>query len=116
MTRRPRGKCSKAICHYGKPSQDAQTVKEIKAQADKMFDPKAVEAFVQTLPHFTIPRGPREVMAFEVKAGMILAADIVNWDGLLVLGKGTALTNATVSKIAQSSRAGQIEPHVLIYC
>lgn len=103
--------------HYCSPrTPDGQTVKGIKTQADRMFDPKAVEAVLEALPHFTLPPGQREIMAYEVKVGMIPAEDIVNWDGLLVLGKGTALTNATVNKIANLSRAGQIGAHVLIQC
>lgn len=105
-----------AIHYCSKHSPDAQTVKEIKAQANWMFDPKAIETILGVLPQFTLPPGQREIMAYEVKPEMILAEDIENWDGLLVLGKGTALTSATVNKIANLSRAGQIGVHVMIHC
>lgn len=101
-------------CSRHSPSQ--KTIAEIEAQANSLYDPQAVEAVVKTVTITTLPRGEREVAAAELRPGMVLAGDIVDWDGVLILGKGQELTMATVNKVNHLREMGEIDPRFLVYC
>jgi len=100
-------------CEEDNPSQ--KTIARMNAQAGTTFDPRAVEAVAKVLPSVTLPQGERELMAFELKPGMVLAADISNLDGVLIVGKGTELTSATASKINHLSAAGETDLRILVF-
>lgn len=105
------------VTDYCRPhAPNEKTLKEIEAQADHRYDAKAVQAFVQSAASTPLPKGEREVLAADLRPGMLLAAEIVNWTGVFILGKGAELTNASITKVVHLSQAGQIEPRVLVYC
>ena len=100
-------------------SQDTpttSTIQQLNLQSDKMFDPRAVEAVTKVLSAVSLPSGEREMLGYQLKPGMILAADIYNWDGLVIVGKGTELNGALASKIYHMSAASQVDTHVLVCC
>ncbi|MBI2946696.1 MAG: response regulator [Verrucomicrobia bacterium] len=101
-------------CSRHTPNEKA--VREIEAQANQRYDPQAVQAFVQAAACTALPRGERELISSSLQPGMVLAADMVNWDGVLVLGQGTELSNSVITKVLHLSQAGHIEPRVLVCC
>jgi response regulator RpfG family c-di-GMP phosphodiesterase len=91
-----------------------KTVERMNLQADHALDPRAVEAVSKVVTNLALPPGERELMAYELRAGMVLAEDICSWDGVLVAGRGTELNSHTASRISHLSAAGETDPHVLI--
>ncbi|MBI4660322.1 MAG: response regulator [Verrucomicrobia bacterium] len=104
------------LFYCGKHTPNEKTLAEIENQANRLYDPQAVQAVVQAAQNTALPRGVREVMASELRPGMTLAGDIMNWDGMLIMGQGTALNNAAIGKILHLNAAGQIEPRILVDC
>jgi len=94
----------------------AQVLNDIQTQADKMFDPHAVEAIAKAVPATELPRGQREILLAELQAGMVLAGDIYNTSGVLVIAKGKELTAAWINKIQNINNATPLNPYVLVYC
>lgn len=105
---------SVAIFYCGDDHPSQKTIARMNAQADKTFDPRAIEAVTKVLPSVSLPRGERELMAFELKPGMVLAEDVCDWDGIVIAGRGTELTGATASKISHLSAAGETDSRILI--
>jgi hypothetical protein len=101
--------------YCSKPAANEKTLSAIKAHASTSFDPQAVEAVAKTVPFARLPRGEREFMAYDLKSGMVLAADIANRDGVLILAKGMELTSATIRKIVHLNETAEINPYILIY-
>ena len=91
-----------------------KTVERMNEQADKALDPRAVEAVSKVVTGLTLPLGEREVMAYELWAGMVLAEDICSWDGVLIVGKGTELNSHNANRLSHLSAAGEMDPHVLV--
>lgn len=107
---------SPVLFYCAKHNPNSKTIEDLTAQSDIVFDPKAVESVLPVLEGFTLPKGEREVLARDTRPGMVLASDLCNLDGILVIGKGTILNDATVSKIHRLSTAGQIELRILVSC
>ena len=107
---------SVVISFCSKTSGAAQAMSDIEALKDRMFDPKAVELIAQAVPMTELPRGEREIQLSELQAAMILARDIRNSSGMLILAKGKELTTAWVNKILAIHGTAPLSPDVLVYC
>jgi HD-GYP domain-containing protein (c-di-GMP phosphodiesterase class II) len=105
-----------AIHFSSRHQAPAQVLNDLQAQADKMFDPGAVEAIAKAAPATELPRGQREILLAELQAGMVLAGDIFNTSGVLVIAKGKELTTAWINKIQNINSATPLNPNVLVYC
>jgi response regulator RpfG family c-di-GMP phosphodiesterase len=103
------------IFYCSKPTANEKSLAAIKALANTFFDPRAVEAVIESAPFAKLPRGEREFIAYELKSGMVLAADIANRDGVLILAKGKELTSATIRKIVHLNNTAEINPYILVY-
>ena len=96
---------------------DVQLIKFMETEmADRIFDPDAVRALVKALPITVMPRGEREVLLIELKAGMTLAREILNTNGMKLLDQGKTLTDGNVNKIHSINRMTPIDPYCLVYC
>lgn len=93
-----------------------QVMNEIEGLADKIFDTQAVEAMAKAVPLTNLPRGEREILIRELQAGMVLARDIHNASGVLVIAKGKELTAPWIGKIQYMNNISPLNPYVLVYC
>lgn len=105
-----------AIFFCSKFQGGIQAMKDLEAQSDKMFDPKAVEVVAKAVPRTELPRGVREILLIELQPGMILAKDIYNTAGMCILAKSRELTPAWVNKINTINNTTPLDPLVLVYC
>lgn len=104
-----------AVYYASRHSGHAQVMSEVQGLVDKMFDPKVVEAIAQAGPMTEMPRGEREILLIELQPGMVLARDIYNTAGVLIIAKGKELTAAWINKITNINSATPLNPHVLVY-
>jgi response regulator RpfG family c-di-GMP phosphodiesterase len=104
------------IAYCSKHSASIQAMSEIENEAEKMFDPDAISALAKAAPLTKMPRGEREILLIELKASMVLARDIYNANGFLLLPKGREMTDASINKVLSINRVTPIDPLVLVYC
>lgn len=105
-----------AIYFCSRHQAPAQVLNDTQSQVDKMFDPQAFEVLAKAVPLTELPRGQREILLNELQAGMMLARDIYNTSGVLIIAKGKELTSAWINKIQNINNATPLNPYVLIYC
>ncbi len=89
---------------------------EAQSQVGKMFDPKALEAVAKAVPVTELPRGEREILLAELQPGAVLAKDIYNTSGVMIIAKDKELTSAWINKIQNINNATPLNPYVLVYC
>lgn len=87
---------------------------QIVAQRGKHYDPKLVELFLQVLDDVATEEKREPVVVVKssaLKAGMVLAQDLVTKDGLLLLSKGYAFDNKLINKLhtVEQSLGGDLE-------
>ncbi len=104
------------VVYCSKHSASIQAMSEIEVEAEKLFDPDAISSLAKAAPLTKMPRGEREILLIELKAGMVLARDIFNANNFLLLPKGRELTDASINKILSINRITPIDPFVLVYC
>lgn len=104
------------IAYCSKHAASIQAMSEIEFEAEKLFDPDAISALAKAAPLTKMPRGEREILLIELKAGMVLARDIYNANGFLLLPKGREMTEASINKVLSINRVTPIDPLVLVYC
>ena len=63
-----------------------------------------------------MPKGIREILLIELKAGMTLARDINNTNGMKLLPSGRELTDGAINKVLSINRVTPINPLCLVYC
>ncbi|MBI4660321.1 MAG: response regulator [Verrucomicrobia bacterium] len=107
---------SVVIAYCSKHSPNERTLAEIKAQANRLYDLRAVEAVVKAAEGVALPAGERELTPSALKPGMVLAGDLFNWRGVLIVGRGTELNQARITKIVHFTETGQTEPRILVCC
>ena len=104
------------IYFCSKHSAGVQLMSEIESLKEIMFDPEAIQVVAKAVPLTKLPLGEREILLIELKPGMVLAREIYNANGFLLLPKGKELTEATINKVLSINRVTPIEPLVLVYC
>jgi response regulator RpfG family c-di-GMP phosphodiesterase len=104
------------VTYCSKHSASIQAMSEIEAESEKMFDPDAISALAKAAPLTKMPRGEREILLIELKAGMVLAREIFNANGFLLLPKGREMTDGSINKVLSINRVTPIDPLVLVYC
>jgi response regulator RpfG family c-di-GMP phosphodiesterase len=105
-----------AIYFCSRFQNPVQLMNEIQGLSEQMFDPQAVEAIGRAVPLTQLPRGEREILLIELQPGMVLARDIYNTSGVLVIAKGKELTTAWINKIMAINNSTPINPLALVYC
>tara|TARA_Y100001934_G_scaffold219335_2_gene260938 strand:+ start:585 stop:1895 length:1311 start_codon:yes stop_codon:yes gene_type:complete len=101
-------------CHQHHAS--VQLMAMMESMAEKQFDPDAVRALAKAIPMTKMPKGIREILLIELKAGMVLARDINNTNGMKLLPKGRELTDGAINKVLSVNRMSPISPLCLVYC
>jgi len=105
------------IYYCNQTAADVQLIKYMETElADHVFDPDAVRALVKAVPLTRMPRGEREILLIELKAGMELARPIFNTNGMKLLDAGKKLEDRHINKIHSINRMTPINPLVLVFC
>lgn len=104
------------ITYCSNHSASIQALSEIENGAETLFDPEAITALAKAAPLTKMPRGEREILLIELKQGMVLAREIYNANGFLLLPKGREMTEASINKVWSINRVTPIDPLVLVYC
>jgi len=96
---------------------DMALIREMETElADRVFDPDAVRALVQAVPLTRMPRGEREILLIELKAGMELARPIVNTNNMKLVDAGVVLEEKHVNKVHSINNMTPINPLCLVFC
>ena len=105
------------IFYCNQNAADVQLIKYMETElADHMFDPDAVRALVKAVPLTRMPRGEREILLIELKAGMELARPIFNTNNMKLLDAGKKLEDRHINKVHSINRMTPINPLCLVYC
>ena len=107
---------SPVIFFCNQHSTGVQVLTQLEHMADQVFDPDAVRALATAVPRTRMPRGEREILLIELKAGMVLARDIFNTNGMKLLPSGRELTDGAINKVLSINRVTPINPLCLVYC
>jgi response regulator RpfG family c-di-GMP phosphodiesterase len=92
-----------------------QAIESVLAQSGVALDPEAVRLFLKVTHLLQLPRQVREVLLDELEAGMILANGLYSPHGLLLVGEGQMLSQATISKIRNHNLINPISQRLLVY-
>jgi HD-GYP domain-containing protein (c-di-GMP phosphodiesterase class II) len=105
------------IFYCNQTAADVQLIKYMETElADHMFEPDAVRAMVKAVPMTRMPRGEREILLIELKAGMELARPIFNTNNMKLLNAGKKLEDRHINKVHSINRMTPINPLCLVYC
>lgn len=88
---------------------------EMALQSGHLFDPKAVKLVVDAAGSVQLPAGAREILVTEMRAGLVLAQDLHNSSGVVLLPKGRRLTDAAVTRLMTINRSRPMSQSVLVY-
>lgn len=88
---------------------------ELDLQSNYLFDPKAVHLVMKAASQTRLPGGKREILVTELSAGLVLARDLRNLSGILLLPKGRLLTQTTVNRLMTINRVRPMDQSVLVY-
>lgn len=101
-----------AIFYCSQHTLGSPAIRALKLQTDKMFDARAVEASSKA----HLPSGVREILLNELKAGQIVAKDIHNSTGMVLVHKGRELSDALIAKVSAINRVTPLDQNVLVFC
>ena len=104
------------IFFCNKHSASMQLMAEIETHTETLFDSAAINALAKAVPLTIMPRGEREILMIELKSDMILARDIYNTNGHLLIPKGRPMTDASINKLSSINRVSPLDPLVLVFC
>ena len=104
------------IFYCNQNAASVQVMALMESMAEHAFDPDGVRALAKAVPMTKMPKGEREVLLIELKAGMVLARDISNVNGMKLLPKGRELNDGAINKVWSINRVTPISPLCLVYC
>ncbi len=87
----------------------------ILAESGQAYDPEAVRLFLKVTQLTRLPRQVREIMLEELEPGMVLASGLYSPHGLLLIGEGQELGQATIAKIRSHNQITPIQQRFLVY-
>jgi response regulator RpfG family c-di-GMP phosphodiesterase len=91
------------------------TIDRILEESGKAFDPEAVRLFLRIAHLVDLPKQVREVLLRELKPGMVLASEITTPSGLLLIGAGVPLSEATIGKIRNHNEVTPLTQLLKVY-
>ena len=81
-----------------------------------MYDPEAVESLVPAAAIAEMPVGKREIFLNQIKPGHVLAKEIRNTMGSVLLRTGRNLNEMLIQKLFAINRVAPLDQRVLVYC
>ncbi|NOY91911.1 MAG: response regulator [Deltaproteobacteria bacterium] len=93
---------------------DAETIRDTLASRAKSYDPRVLQALFsrrQTAPQKVL----RELLAKEIRAGMVIAEDVMTDNGAVLLAKGIEVTEALRMRLANFASRGSVQEPLRAY-
>jgi response regulator RpfG family c-di-GMP phosphodiesterase len=101
---------------YAERQNDGQdAVSAISQAAGTEFDPEAVRVLVRSLPQAVLPRQQRELLVAELKPGMVLASNVYNSQGILIIPGGRPLNENWIAKMKAYDRVSPLNLSLQVY-
>ncbi|MBI4661249.1 MAG: response regulator [Verrucomicrobia bacterium] len=88
----------------------------LRAQAGHTLDPSAVQAVSDAASETPLPKGVREILLNEMKPGQIVAKEIFNSTGMVLVRHGRELTEGLIQRVIAINRVTPLDQNVLVYC
>jgi response regulator RpfG family c-di-GMP phosphodiesterase len=105
-----------AATYYCSRYESHQSVcAELDLQSNYLFDAKAVQLVMKAAAKTKFPGGQMEILVTELRAGLVLARDLRNSSGVVLLPKGRRLTDATVARLMAINRAHPMAQSILVF-
>lgn len=91
----------------------ADTVTAMRADPGA-YDPGVLDALLQVYAVEELPPPPVELAIEDLEEGMVIFDDVVTSDGLLLIGRGTAVTDSLVLRLENFCRQGRVSGPVRV--
>ena len=106
-----------AAAHYYCSRYDPtdRVLEELALHAGTLFDPKAIEAVAHAARLAKLPGGEREILLTELRGGHVLARDLHNANGVVLLPKGRLITEPTIARLLVINRTRPLDQRALVY-
>lgn len=105
-----------AVGYCSQHTLGAAAIRAVKSRADAMYDPEAVESLVPAAAIAEMPVGKREIFLNQIKPGHVLAKEIRNTMGSVLLRTGRNLNEMLIQKLFAINRVAPLDQRVLVYC
>lgn len=92
-----------------------QAIEKVLGESGKGLDPEAVRLFLQATNLLNLPKQVKEIMLEELQPGMVLATGLYSPHGMLLIGEGQPLNQATILKIKNHNLVAPINQRLLVY-
>lgn len=91
-------------------------IKAIEAESGRRFDPLAVRGVLAALALTQVPAGIREILFVDIRPGQVLAREIYNCMGAVLVVRGRELGEPLIRKLMAINRSTPLDQRVLVYC
>jgi response regulator RpfG family c-di-GMP phosphodiesterase len=95
-----------------RPSVQA-TIAALQADAGA-YDPAVLDALVRCHDVADVPGPPREITVDELQPGMVIFDDILTSDGVLLISRGTEVTDPLILRLENYARQGRVEARLRV--
>jgi response regulator RpfG family c-di-GMP phosphodiesterase len=101
---------------YAERQNDGQdALRAVSARAGTEFDPEAVRELVRSFPQAVLPRPQRGVLVAELKPGMVLASNVYNSQGMLIIPGDRPLNENWIAKLKAHDRVSPLNLSLQVY-
>jgi response regulator RpfG family c-di-GMP phosphodiesterase len=101
---------------YAERQNDGQdALQAISAARGTEFDPEAVRVLVRSFPQAVLPRQQRVLLVAELKPGMVLASNVYNAQGILIIPGGRPLNENWIAKLKAHDRVNPLNLSLQVY-
>ncbi|HTS18832.1 MAG TPA: HD domain-containing phosphohydrolase [Verrucomicrobiae bacterium] len=106
---------SVAIGYTSHQSDGRDAVAAITAARGTEFDPEAVRALLRSLPQAALPPQQKGLLIGELKPGMVLASNVYNSQGMLIIPGGRPLNENWIAKLKAHDRVSPLNQYFQVY-
>jgi response regulator RpfG family c-di-GMP phosphodiesterase len=101
---------------YAEHQNDGQDAAHaISAAMGTEFDPEAVRVLTRSFPKAVLPRQQKELLIAELKPGMVLAANVYNSQGMLIIPGGRPLNENWIAKLKAHDRVSPLNVSLQVF-
>ena len=101
---------------YAERQNDGQdALQAIRAAAGTEFDPEAVRELARSFPQAVLPRQQRGLLVAELKPGMVLASNVYNSQGMLIIPGERPLNENWIAKLKAHDRVSPLNLSLQVY-
>lgn len=106
---------SVAIGYAERQIEGQDALPAITAARGTEFDPEAVRVLTRAFPQAVLPRQQKELLIGELKPGMVLAANVYNSQGMLIIPGGRPLNENWIAKLKAHDRVSPLNVSLQVY-